>query len=346
MKIPEPRKLKSGTWFLQMRLNGVSIPVTGATRAECINAAALIKAEHRSGRRQIQPTNGMTLRQACERCIAKKEKARRSPETIRGYDIIMRNRFQSVMDKPISEVKNWQKVYDKDAARLAPKTMQNTWSFIKTAVKSECGIVLPEIEAVAVTKAEHAFLEPDEITKFVKAAQDDKYRVALYLALCSCRASEILAVDWKDVDLKNDRIRIKGAVVRDKSNKKVEKAENTTAESTRYIPIFIPELRAALQATKDKSGKVVVANENTLLEHANKVCDAAGVPRVGVHGLRHSFASLAYSLNVPVKITMQIGGWSDYNTVMKIYTHLAKKDVGKYSGDIKNFFKNANQNAN
>ena len=26
MKVPEPRKLKSGTWFLQMRLGGESVP--------------------------------------------------------------------------------------------------------------------------------------------------------------------------------------------------------------------------------------------------------------------------------------------------------------------------------
>ena len=222
MKIPEPRKLKSGTWFLQLRLNGVSVPVTGRTKTECANTAALIKAEHRAGKREIRARGGeLTLKQACERCIAKKEKAGRSPETIRGYDIITRCRFQSVMDKPVSEIKNWQELYDKEAERLSPKSMKNTWSFLKTAVKSECGIDLPEIETVAVVKEEHPFLEPDEIKEFVKAAADDKYRIALYLALCSCRVSEIKALDWSNVDLKNDRIRIKGAMVRDKNNKKV-----------------------------------------------------------------------------------------------------------------------------
>lgn len=347
MKIPEPRKLKSGTWFLQLRLNGVSVSVTGATAKACKDAAALIKAEHRAGKREIQARGGeLTLKQACERCIAKKEKAGRSPETIRGYDIITRCRFQSVMDKPVSEIKNWQELYDKEAERLSPKSMKNTWSFLKTAVKSECGIDLPEIETVAVVKEEHPFLDPDEIKKFVKAAEDDKYRIALYLALCSCRVSEIKALDWSNVDLKNDRIRIKGAMVRDKNNKKVDKAENKTEESARFIPIFIPELKKALNEVEDKTGKVVTANENTILEHADKVCDKAGLHHVGVHGLRHSFASLAYSLEVPIKITMQIGGWSDYNTVMKIYTHLAKKDVGKYSSEISQFFKNANKNAN
>ena len=250
------------------------------------------------------------------------------------------------MDKPVREVKNWQEIYDKDASRLSAKTMQNTWSFIKSAVKSECDIALPEIETVDVVKKEHAFLEPEDVKQFVAAAEGDKYRIALYLALSSLRASEILALDWKNVDLKNDRIRVIGAMVRDKNNKKVDKETNKTEESARYVPIFIPELKTALKAETDKTGKVVQANENTILKHANIVCDAAKLPHVGVHGLRHSFASLAYSLNVPIKITMQLGGWSDYNTVMKIYTHLSKKDVGKYSNEIKGFFQNANQNAN
>jgi len=341
MKIPEPKKLKSGTWFIQLRLNGVSIPVTGRTAKECRDAATLIKSEHRAGVKKIQAPDEMTLREACERCIQRKERAGRSPETIRGYDIITRNRFQTVMDRPISSVKNWQEIYDEEASRLSPKTMQNTWSFLNTAVK-ESGLALPTIQTVAVETEEHPFLEPEEIGRFVSAAVEDKYRIALYLALCSCRVSEILALDWKNVDLENDIIRISGAVVRDKNNKKVEKKSNKTEESARYIPIFIPELRSALNEVKDKSGKVVKANQNTILEHADKVCDAAQLHRVGIHGLRHSFASLAYSLNVPVKVTMKLGGWSDFNTVMKIYTHLAKKDVGKYSSQIKDFFKNAN----
>ena len=31
MKVPAPRKLPSGSWFIQLRLGGESIPVTAAT---------------------------------------------------------------------------------------------------------------------------------------------------------------------------------------------------------------------------------------------------------------------------------------------------------------------------
>ena len=345
MKTPKVIRLPSGEYFTRLRLNGVSIPITRSTEKECKDEADLIKSEWKAGKRQIS-RNNLTLKEACALYISKKEKAGRSPETIRGYDIIARNRFQSAMDKKVREIKNWQELYDKEAKTLSPKTLKNTWSFFKTVAKSECGINLPDIEAVAVVKEEHPFLEPDEIKEFIKAAADDKYQIALFLALSSCRLSEILGLDWSNVDLKNERIRIKGAMVRDKNNKKVDKASNKTEESSRYIPIFIPELKAALKASEPKTGKVVKANGNTILEHADKVCDKAKLHHVGVHGLRHSFASLCYSREVPIKITMQIGGWSDYNTVMKIYTHLSKKDVGKYSEEIKSFFKNANENAN
>ena len=37
MKVPKPRKLASGTWFVQMRLDGESVPVSAATRTECVD---------------------------------------------------------------------------------------------------------------------------------------------------------------------------------------------------------------------------------------------------------------------------------------------------------------------
>ena len=53
MKVPEPRRLGSGTWYIQLRLGGVSIPVSAATAPECKRQAALIKAEHAAGQKRV-----------------------------------------------------------------------------------------------------------------------------------------------------------------------------------------------------------------------------------------------------------------------------------------------------
>ena len=68
---------------------------------------------------------------------------------------------------------------------------------------------------------------------------------------------------------------------------------------------------------------------------------------MGVHGLRHSFASLAFHLGLTEQETMELGGWSDYNTMRKIYTHLAAADRLKSQNKMAAFFKaNANKDAN
>lgn len=83
MKVPTPRKLPSGTWFIQLRLNGKSVPVSAATKKDCIRQAELIKAEHRSGKKVVCKTS-MTLGDAMTDYIEKK-RASLDPSTIQGY---------------------------------------------------------------------------------------------------------------------------------------------------------------------------------------------------------------------------------------------------------------------
>ena len=57
-------------------------------------------------------------------------------------------------------------------------------------------------------------------------------------------------------------------------------------------------------------------------------------------------ASFAYHLGMSERETMEIGGWSDPQTMHKIYTHLAAADRVKAENRMAEFYKNANQNAN
>ena len=349
MKVPEPRKLKSGTWFIQLRLNGVSVPVSAPSKAECKNRAMLIKAEHKSSKRQITQPSELTLREVCERYISLREKKQGiSPTTLRGYDIIVRNRFKPYMNRRVSSIKDWQKVYDDEAAIVAPKTVQNAFSFIRSACKRE-GILIPEIETGIAPKRERPFFDPEQIKIFISAIQDHPQKIAMLLCLSSLRASEVQALTWDKVDIDKKMVYVRGAVVPDRQNKLVYKEQNKTEDSTRAVPIFIPELYDALKAVPDKTGSVVKVRANWVYKSIIRVCEENNLPLVGEHGLRHSFASLCYSLKVPIKITMAIGGWSDYNTVLKVYTHLAKKDIISETGKLENFFlpnNNANENAN
>lgn len=349
MKVPEPRKLKSGTWFIQLRLNGVSVPVSASTKSECRYQAHLIKAEHKAKKRQITPRSELTLKEACERYVARKEQQGRSPSTLRGYDIIVKNRFKSAMPRKVASVRDWQAVYDAEAKSIAPKTLNNAWSFIRTVCKKECGIILPDIEQLPSRSKERPFLTPAQIKTFVAAVAEHPHRIPMLLCLHSLRASEVQALTWEQIDTNAKTITVRGAVVPDRDGKPVYKAENKTEASARTVPIFVPELLTALTESQQESGRVVSITPNWIYKTINEVCKAHDLPQVGEHGLRHSFASLCYSLRIPAKVTMQIGGWSDYNTVMRIYTHLAKEDVAAEAAKLHEFFappQNANENAN
>ena len=127
MKVPEPRKLPSGTYFIQLRLGGQSVPISAPTRRECIQQAQLKKAEHRAGLRTTAPKTDQTLRQIMQAYIDVLPPDT-SPSTVRGYYIIMDNRFPSVIDTPVSRI-DWSSVMEALTAKYSHKTLKNTWGF-------------------------------------------------------------------------------------------------------------------------------------------------------------------------------------------------------------------------
>lgn len=109
---------------------------------------------------------------------------------------------------------------------------------------------------------------------------------------------------------------------------------------------MMDELYNALSSCREKTGPVVELAPNTIQRGIDKICEANGFPKVGIHGLRHSFVSLAYHLDVPEKVVMDIGGWADFQTMRKIYTHIARSDVTKNTDKFKDFFSGKKQEEN
>ena len=244
MKIPNPRKLKSGKWFIQLRLGGESITVSNFDKTACVREARAIKAEYQIGKRQVKPDPkdaqpDLTLTAAIDKYLLDKQNTL-SPSTIRGYRAIQKHRFQNLMKLPMSQITelNWQEAVNKETLHCSPKYLSNAYSFICTVVKYTQKTNLPDITMPAVPRSDIAFLMPDEILRFVDAVKDTNIAVPALLALSSMRISEISALDWKDIPKNPDFIRTNGAVVRDEVNgwakKKTTKktsTKKTTAKS-------------------------------------------------------------------------------------------------------------------
>lgn len=350
MKIPAPRKLDSGTWFIQLRLNGESIPVKNPNKQRCIKEAEAIKAQYRLDKKLApKAADAPTLSTAIDQYISAKSYTL-SPLTIRGYRIIQKNRFQRIMDKKLDKIlpTEWQLIVNHEAALCSPKTLKTAWGFIRSVVLFATGSPPPTVTLPSVPPSSRAYLLPEEIKPFIQAVKDTKYAVPLLLALSSMRISEISALDWCLIPMHPNFVHTQGACVLDEHNQWHKKAQTKNASSARNVPILIPELRAAIKRDRKPSGPVLSMTQNNLRIALHKICKENNLPDITPHGLRHSFASLAYHLQIPEQIAMEIGGWSDRETMRKIYTHISQSDIQRYQNALSAFYETstAEQNAN
>ena len=338
MYIPEPKETPSG-WRIQLRINGQSIPVLADTPKECKRQAALIKAQAQAAGKPVKKCD-LTLSQAIDAYIAERSNTL-SPSTVRGYRIIQRTRFQSTMPRVLSRISpsEWRGIVNDELGIVSRKTVKNAWAFIKSVLSAQ-GIDVDNAVKVSQPrkKRDANWLEPDEIKKFVAAAADDPLCVPMLLALMSMRISEIDALHWENIDPHADFIHTTGARIRNENNEYVLKAEQKNLESDRNVPLLISELRAAIERDRKPSGKLLDIHQNTLRSAVERTCARAGVKRVTVHQLRHSFASLSAHLRIPAEISMEIGGWNNDKIMKEIYTHIARSDIERYKNEMWNFY--------
>ena len=337
-KIPEAKQLPSGNWFIRLRIKGSngeqqSIPITRPTKAECEREAAAIK----YGIKEAQPRGAdKTLSQAIDDYIDARRNTL-SPSTIAGYKRIQKTRFPSVMNRRLKDISGWQRLCDLEARKYSPKTVRNSYRFI-VSVLTENGISPERVTLPAAQTNTRKWLDPEEIKTLVSSVAGTPNELYVFFALHSLRRSEIVAMRWENIDLDRRTITVKGAAVYDEDGNVVFKKENKNAASARTIPIMIPEMEAALFAAKKPKGLVFNCSLKAVHERINRACRDAGLEEVGTHGLRHSFASLAYHLGMSEMETMEIGGWADTSTMRKIYTHLAAVDRLKAENKLRTFF--------
>ena len=316
IKIPTPRK-RGQKWYVDLRREGVT--VIENTEAEARAKATAIRA----GVIAAEGGTHITLRKAIDAYIAARSNIL-SPSTVRGYITIRNNRFASVMDSDICRISNWQSIINDEALLCSAKTLKNAWGFVRTVLEKN-GIAPPEIAMPQVIKQELPWLDYIQIQAFLSAIRGSECEFAALLALHSLRRSELLAITPEKIY--DGVIHVRGSMVYNAENRLTHKETNKNTSSRRDIEIMIPRLAELVDEYSGAPDKPYVqCSANTVWAQINRICSQNDLPLVGVHGLRRSFASLAYHLGWSERRTMETGGWSDYKTVHDIYIKLAAAD--------------------
>lgn len=314
MKSPTATKLPSGRWRVLVQIKGNRISITKDSKKEAERAAALLKM---SPEKRITK---MTYREGIDLYIEKlsrKSPGKVSPSTIKGYRDIQRTRFQSIMDLPMSADIDMQYVIDNEPVSV--KTLQNAYGLI-SAVLRDIGIEPQKVEYPKEPKKERPFLNVDQVKIFCEAIKGDRYELPYLLCLHSLRRSEMLAL--KKSQVKDNVIHVEGAIV-NSENGMIYKETNKTAASVRDIPIFIPRLSELIKSAPD--GFLCPYSVRGMETHLRTILKHSGLPVSGFHMLRHGFASMAWAVGVDALTCMKLGGWSEYRTMIQIYTHLDEK---------------------
>lgn len=333
LKIPKARQLPSGSWRCEVSANGKRVSFVKDSKEESEKAALLFKLTHSDSPSDLdEVAEIITVKEAISAYIEDRKNVL-SPATIRGYKNIQKHRFQSVMDDPLTRKQDWQKIINIEAKTLSAKTIKNAWGLLR-AVLEENEVKYGKVRLPKVVREEHLFLQPEQIKTFVQAINGDIHELAYLLCLHGLRRSEMLAVEKKNIV--KGMIQVRGAKVHDDNGKLVYKETNKNDSSRRNVPILLDRLQELVDAAPD--GYLIKKTPSAMFEHLGYVCRLNNLPEIGFHGLRHSFVSLCYHLNMREAQVMEFGGYSDISVMRKIYTHLADSDRSKAISDLRNFF--------
>jgi len=173
-------------------------------------------------------------------------------------------------------------------------------------------------------------VETMEARKPPKGRND--YRLQLFIELYSgLRMGEINALKAKDIDLKKKLIHVRGTVSKGIDERAFIKEGAKTDTGVRDVPInkkLEPYLKEALkQRQKNPKGLLFYDyNKNEIIKTAqvncyyHRICEAAGIPCMGQHALRHTFATRCIESGIPAVVLKSWLGHKDIHMTLDIYT--------------------------
>lgn len=284
----------------------------------------------------------VTLAEAIDEYIDSRDNVA-SPSTIRGYNVIKRNYFQSIMDNNVHDIDEFvlQRAINEEAKIRSYKTIKNGMGLILPVMSRYKQINTKLLKYPQRIKKEHAYLDAEQIVRLISACEGDIAEIPILMGVwLGLRRSEIMGLRWDAIDIENRKIRIERSMVIDTEGNTVIKDTMKTESSNRTLdlPAYIATKLEEATPPHKRHGQVFTIHYNTIYKNLEKICERADIPFVGVHGLRHTNASVMLSLGIIDKVAMARGGWSSKETMERIYQHIFTDDKQSADDAVNDYF--------
>lgn len=344
MKVPKAQETASGDYRIQLRLNGVSIPVTASTEKECIKKAQLIKAEYQAGKRRVQSVDNITIGEAVDAVINDRKAARSlDARSVQQYEDIRRLRFQSLVDMRLGDLtpEKWNKAIvtelnlpSRKGGLISVKTVKDAHALFAAAIHKYRPDFVTDYKFPEIQRKLYELIPPEQIFEAVYGT-DIELPVLLAMWL-SFTASEIRGLT-KSKSIKGDMIYVVETVVQ--INGEATRRERAK-ESERIRALQLPPYLAKLIDNVD--GDIIEPRTPRALNaRFNKVLEQNGLPHMRFHDLRKVNASMQVTLDIPDTVIQSRNGWSTRDMLDRVYAQTfsgqrqeADKKIDEHMGKI------------
>jgi len=179
------------------------------------------------------------------------------------------------------------------------------------------------------------FLTPSEIKLFLDSL-DPKWKPLFFTAIFTgMRLGELLALQWSDIDWNSSTIRVKRSVWHGKFQEpKSRNAKRSIGMSPLLVQLLKDHSEIAPNSTYDL---VFCTDKGSVLDDTNlrhrvfePTLKKAGLRKIRIHDLRHTYASLLINQGENLKYVQQQLGHASITTTVDRYGHLmpdANKDA-------------------
>ena len=216
-----------------------------------------------------------------------------------------RTRFDSIGGMDIADFSSAeaQKFINALSATLSPKSVKNVWGLLLPAIQMQD----PDRRISVTLPAKRRIVRDIPIAKnVIRAIRGTDVELPAMLAMwLSLRMSEIRGIRYSDIN--RGVLTIRQTIVRGENGDCVRDQTKTYGSPRR---LTLPKYLKDLIGTGDPDERVIKQSSQLIYKHFVKVIEAAVLPHMRFHDLRHLNAYVLLELGGPEKYALEGGGWA------------------------------------
>jgi len=174
--------------------------------------------------------------------------------------------------------------------------------------------------------------DQEKLITYIKQNENTRNLGILLSLYSGIRIGELCALQWKDIDFKNNILHINKTLQRIyiKDNKesisKIIITNPKTHNAERDIPLN-KGFADILKKYKTESNNYILSNCDKWIEprtyrrYFQKCLDKLNINHINFHGLRHTFATNCIKLGVDYKTVSELLGHANVNITLNLYVH-------------------------